>query len=160
MQKKKKNKNKTLPTSFEDFEQPKLPTCPSCSSNKQVIKHGIRKIKDEPIQNYYCKACKKKFNTRSIKHTPYPTQLILRSITYYNLGHTLQQTSKAMQRNYKVKIPVSTIATWIKRYEDELTFIRLRKKYEIDPIDVIKSKKFHHQQVYEFKLPEGHPSGS
>jgi ATP-dependent exoDNAse (exonuclease V) beta subunit len=56
-----------------------------------------------------------------------------------------------MHRKYKVKIPVSTIATWIKRYENELTFIRLRKKYDINPNTATHSKKFHHQQVYEFK---------
>jgi hypothetical protein len=56
-----------------------------------------------------------------------------------------------MQRKYKTKIPISTLNNWVKRFEDELTFIRLRKKFDIDPTSAIHTKKFHHQQIYEFK---------
>ena len=56
-----------------------------------------------------------------------------------------------MQRKYKAKIPISTLNNWVSRFEHELSFIRLRKKFEIDPNTAIHSKKFHHQQVYEFK---------
>jgi hypothetical protein len=56
-----------------------------------------------------------------------------------------------MKRKYKAKIPISTLNNWVKCFEDELTFIRLRKKFDIDPNTTIHSKKFHHQQVYEFK---------
>ena len=145
-----KPKTKTLPTSFDDFEQP-LPLCPGCNSRKKVIKYGMRKIQNEPIQNYFCKTCEKKFNTRSIKHSPYPTHLILSALTYFNLGHTLQQTQTSIQRKYKSKIPISTLNNWVKRFEDDLSFIRLRKKFEINSNTTIHSKKFHHQQVYEFK---------
>jgi hypothetical protein len=65
-----------------------------------------------------------------------------------------------MQRKHKTKIPISTLNNWVKRFETDLTFIHLRKNYNIDPNTAIHSKKFHHLQVYEFKLPEGHPSGS
>jgi ATP-dependent exoDNAse (exonuclease V) beta subunit len=56
-----------------------------------------------------------------------------------------------MQRKYKAKIPISTLNNWVKRFEPDLSFIRLRKNYDIDPTSAIHSKKFHHQQVYEFK---------
>jgi hypothetical protein len=56
-----------------------------------------------------------------------------------------------MQRKHKAKIPISTLNNWVKIFEDELSFIRLRKKFDIDPNTIIHSKKFHHQQVYEFK---------
>jgi hypothetical protein len=87
----------------------------------------------------------------TIPNTPYPTTLILKSITYFNLGHTLAQTQTTMQRKYRSKIPISTLNNWLKRFEPDLTFIRLRKNYDIDPASAIHSKKFHHQQVYEFK---------
>ena len=150
---------KTLPTDFTDFEE-KLPSCPKCSSNKEVTKYGLRKLKSTTTQIYMCKTCEYTFTNRTIPNTPYPTTLILNALTYFNLGHTLQQTQAAMQRRHKAKIPISTLNNWVKRFEDELSFIRLRKNYDIDPVTAIHLKKFHHQQVYEFKLPEGHPKGA
>ena len=148
-----KPKTKTLTTSFDDFEKPKPPKCPHCSSSRQIIKSGTRKLKNELSQMYLCKNCKKRFTIRSIPHATYPTTLILSAITYFNLGHTLQQTQTTMQRKLKTKIPISTLNTWLKHYEKDLSFIRLRKnkKFTLDPNTIIHSKKFHHQQVYEFK---------
>jgi transposase-like protein len=145
-------KSKTLTTTFNDFEKPKLPSCPKCSSYKHVVKAGTRKLKDRSsTQVYLCKSCNHRFTNRIIPHTPYSTKLILNSLTYFNLGHTLNQTQKTMSRKFKTKIPISTLNNWVKRFEPELSFIRLRKKYTISPNDIIHSKKFHHQQVYEFK---------
>jgi hypothetical protein len=51
-----------------------------------------------------------------------------------------------------MKIPISTLNSWLKRYSDICTFSStLRKRFTIDPNTAIHSKKFHHQQVYEFK---------
>jgi transposase-like protein len=116
-----------------------------------VIKYGTRNVLSETIQVFLCKDCNHRFTNRPIQHFPYPTPLILHALTYFNLGHTLQQTQATMQRKYKTKIPISTLNNWASRFEDELTFIRLRKKFDIDPNSAIHSKKFHHQQVYEFK---------
>ena len=157
-----KSKTKTQPTTFHDFEKTKPPECPHCSSSRHIIKSGTRKLSNEISQMYPCKKCKKRFTIRSIPHTTYPTSIILSALTYFNLGHTLQQTQNTMQRKYKSKIPISTLNTWLKRFEKDLSFIRLRKnkKFTLDPNTIIHSKKFHHQQVYEFKLPEGHPRGT
>jgi len=148
---KKSTKTKTLPTNFSDFEKPKLPNCPKCSSNRSVRKAGTKKLMIETIQRYFCKKCNHRFTTRTIPRTPYSTKLILNSLTYFNLGHTLNQTQKTMSRKFKTKIPISTLNNWVKRFEPELSFIRLRKKFTITPNEIIHSKKFHHQQVYEFK---------
>jgi len=136
---------------LSDFEEI-LPNCPRCSSNKSVRKAGTKKLLVETIQRYLCKQCKHRFTNRIIPRTPYSTKLILRALTYFNLGHTLAQTQTTMQRKYKSKIPVSTLNNWVRRFEPELSFIRLRRKYTLNPNDIIHSKKFHHQQVYEFKL--------
>jgi transposase-like protein len=144
-------KNKTLSTSFEDFNTPQLPQCPHCSSKTPIVKAGSRKLRNETTQMYLCKSCNHRFTNRTIQYTTYPTTLILHALTYFNLGHTLAQTHATMQRKHKIKIPISTLNNWVKRFEDELTFIRLRKKFDIDPNTAIHSKKFHHQQVYEFK---------
>jgi len=152
MSTKNSTKTRTLTTTFDDFEKPKLPSCPKCLSYKNVVKAGTRKLKDKSsTQVYLCKPCNHRFTTRTIPRTPYSTKLILNSLTYFNFGHTLNQTQKTMSRKFKTKIPISTLNNWIKRFEPELSFIRLRKKYTINPNDIIHSKKFYHQQVYEFK---------
>ena len=153
MQKKNKRKfkSKTLPTSFDDFEDKQPLNCPTCNSKKDVIKYGTRNVKSEAIQVYLCKSCNHRFTNRPIQHFPYPTTLILNALTYFNLGHTLAQTQTTMQRKHKTKIPISTLNNWVKRFDPELSFIRLRKNYNINPQTAIHSKKFHHQQVYEFK---------
>jgi len=56
-----------------------------------------------------------------------------------------------MRRQFKTNIPISTLNSWVHRYQDDLPFIKLRKRFQIDPNDIIHSKKFHHQQVYNFK---------
>ena len=147
-----KSKTKTFTTTFDDFEKPKLPSCPKCSSYKNVVKAGTRKLKDKSsTQVYLCNICTHRFTNRTIPHTPYSTPIILHTLIYFNLGHTLAQIQKTMSRKFKTKVPISTINNWIKRFETELSFIRLRKKYTINPNEIIHSKKFHHQQVYEFK---------
>jgi len=141
-----KKKNKHLPTTFEDFNTPQLPQCPHCSSTTPIVKAGSRKLRNEASQMYLCKACNHRFTNRTIPHTSYPTSLILNSLTYFNLGHTLQQTQATMQRKYKAKIPISTINNWVSRFEPDLSFIRLRKNYNINPFNI--------------NLPKGHPSGA
>ena len=143
---------KTLITVFEDFDQQRLmPPCPNCRSSNNVIKSGIRKLRQESVQIYLCKLCKMRFSDRKLTHTTHPPKLILHALTYFNLGHTLDQTSKTMRRQFKSKIPISTLNSWAHRYQEDLPFVKLRNRYKIDPKDIIHSKKFHHQQVYEFK---------
>ena len=137
---------KHLESSFEDFVQSKPLSCPLCNSNKNVIKYGTRNVKSESIQVFLCKDCNHRFTNRPIQNFPYPTPIILQALTYFNLGHTLQQTQTTMQRKHKTKIPISTLNNWINRFEDGLSFIRLRKNYNINPLCI--------------NLPEGHPSGS
>ena len=141
-----KKKTKTLTTDLSDFQEI-LPNCPSCNSNKSANKAGTKKLKNQTIQRYLCKACNHRFTNRTIPHTPYPTPLILHALSYFNLGHTLQQTQTTMQRKHKSKIPISTLNNWVNRFEDELSFIRLRKKFDVDPNTII-------------HLPEGHPRGA
>jgi transposase-like protein len=129
-----------------------LPYCPICKINNQTIKSGKRKIKDEIIQTYYCKSCSKRFTNRKIKRTSYTPTHIVNAITFFNLGHTLGQTVKNMSRKYKIKIPISTLNYWVHRYNNELPFIKLRTKYNIDPENIIRTKKLQHQQPYLFQV--------
>jgi transposase-like protein len=121
--------------------------CTKCGTSKQVIRYGKRK----GTQQFFCKLCKRTFLPKPIPHISYPPKIILTAISTYNLGHNLKKTNKIINSRFKTHIPKSTLYSWLARYKDICTFTRLRKKYQIDPKDIIFSKKFYHQQVYEFK---------
>ncbi len=68
------------------------------------------------------------------------------------MGHTLDMTARTMRRKYKVKIPLSTLRNWIKRYGGELPATKLRKKYDLDPNQTIKTRRLFHPQPYLFRV--------
>ena len=124
------------------------PPCPSCSSSKDIIRSGRRK----GIQQYLCKACKRSFIYKTLPNASYPPRIILSAISTYNLGHTLENTTKIINRRFKTRLPITTLHSWLNRYKHICTFLPLRRKYSIDPEEIILSKRFHHQQVYEYKF--------
>jgi transposase-like protein len=144
-------KKKTLITMFEDFHEER-PSCPICKSNTNVIKNGVRILKEDSVQAYLCKSCNKRFSQRKLPHTSYPPKVILSALTYYNQGHTISMTQRTMRRRFKVKIPSSTLNDWIKKHQDELPFTKLRKKYTLDPNQTIKTRRLFHPQPYLFRV--------
>jgi transposase-like protein len=144
-------KKKTLATMFEDFHE-ENPSCPKCSSSDNVIKSGTRSVRDETVQIYFCKSCQKRFSDRKLSHSSYPPKIILTALTYYNQGHTLDMTVRTMRRKYKIKIPRTTLNSWISRHQDELPATKLRKKYDLEPTQTIKTRKLFHPQPYLFKV--------
>jgi transposase-like protein len=128
------------------------PKCPNCRKKRHIIRSGIRRNKHKDIQRYFCKLCNKIFSIEPLSNTSYPPQVILTAITHYNLGNTIEKTRVHLSRKFKTKIPQPTIQSWLKRYSNICTFTNtLRKRFTFDPNTIIHSKKFHHQQVYEFK---------
>ncbi len=141
---------KTLTTIFEDFKfEP--PACPHCHSSEKVVKSGTRSVKEDTVPLYLCRTCNKRFSDRKLPKTSYPQKLILTALTYYNQGHTLDMTIRTMRRRFKTKIPMSTLRNWISRHEDELPFTKLRKKYDLDPNQIIRTRRLFHPQPYLFK---------
>lgn len=128
-----------------------LPSCPNCNSNKQIIHHGKRHIKTGQVQVFRCIACGKNFTTRTLKYTQYPNHIILNAISTYNQGYTQLETVNRINKRFRTKISQPALSTWLKRYSDICTFNYFRKKYTIDPKEIIIKKKFYHQQVYDFK---------
>ena len=129
---------------------PSNKTCPKCDKydkyNMKIIKYGHRTTNLGKTQIYLCKKCNFHFSINPLKRHNYPPFIILNTISTYNLGYTVSQTNKIINRKFKTKIPISTLNTWLKRYESDLSFIRLRKNYDIAHFGI--------------NLPEGHPSGS
>ncbi len=128
-----------------------LPKCPNCKSNRHITRYGNRRTKAGPVKIYRCTECNKNFTTKTLKHTQYPNHIILNALSTYNLGYTQLETVNRINKRFKTKITQPSLSTWIQRYSDICTFNYLRKKYTIDPKEIIKKKKFHHQQMYDFK---------
>lgn len=130
----------------------RYPKCISCGSNNSVIRTGIRNCTKKQTQRYYCKKCKNYFTNEPLGYTVYPVNIILSAITTYNSGYTLKQTRTLINHRFKIKLPRSTLHSWLNRYQHLCTFTRsYRSKFNLDPYTLIYSKKLYHQQVYEFK---------
>lgn len=128
------------------------PFCPYCESKDSVVKAGMRKTKGKGgIQRFKCSKCARLFTFSPIHRTGYPPKVIAFAITYYNKGHTYEQTKDAVKRLLKISVPLPTVHAWMKKHTDICTFIPMRKRYDIDPRTTIQAKKLYHQQVYEFK---------
>ena len=139
------------PTKQQSNKPQFFPCCQYCKSNKHIIHYGKRRTITEFVQIYRCTACKKNFTNRTLKYAQYSNHIILNAISTYNLGYTQLETINRINKRFKTKISQPALATWLERYSDICTFSYLRKKYVIDPNDIIVSKKFYHQQPYEFK---------
>ncbi|MEK6827964.1 MAG: hypothetical protein AABX78_01315, partial [Nanoarchaeota archaeon] len=70
------------------------------------------------------KDCKYIFTQNKSKNTTYPITSILKAISTYNLGYTLQETKEKL--NLEATLP--TILSWLDKYKEICTFARLRKQ--------------------------------
>ncbi len=123
--------------------------CPNCSS-KKTIKSGLRSTSKGRIQKYYCKECQTHFSNTKRPKTQYPEKVILYTLQLYNKGYPIKEAKKLTGKKYHYSPPDTTVYSWINRYKNTLTFLKLRKKYDIDPSNLTTTHNFQHQQVYPF----------
>lgn len=125
--------------------------CPTCNANKQVIKAGLRHTKKGIIQKFYCKHCKAYFNSAKQSYTHYPQHIILYSLHLYNQGYPVSQVKTLTGKRYPFSPPTRTIYFWIKQYQTVASFLKIRKRYQLDPGNLISTETYHHQQIYPFR---------
>ncbi len=130
---------------------PTNPSCPFCKKDTMVVKIGMGKSKHDVFQRYKCKSCNKTFSDRPLKNITYPPKIIFTAISLYNLGNTKKQITSILTKRFNIEVPIPTIHSWLKRYQNVCTFINLRRKFVLDPKSLIRSRKLHHVQVYNFK---------
>ncbi len=126
--------------------------CPKCKSNK-IIKKGFRKGRFVDVQKFNCQACGTSFTDKKLENATYPARVILGALNNYSLGMTLEESAKDINKRFKIKTYPVLIGTWIKKFEDICSFIRLRKG-ELKNFDykgdVLLKKEFFHKQPYTF----------
>ena len=124
--------------------------CPYCNESKNTVKAGIRNTRQGLVQKYYCKQCKKYFTDKPQPHSQYPLNVILYILESYNRGYPVKQAKKLSGKKYRYSPPERTIYSWIDRYKDILTFLKLRKKYDVHSEELTTTHRLQHQQVYPF----------
>ena len=126
--------------------------CKHCKS-KMIIKKGKTRTRHQEKQIYYCKECKRKFVDTSLANKTYPPRIICSAISAYNLGLTLQETRKQINKRFKITLPTSTLHDWIQEFKPICSIQKLRKtllKYASDQI--LEYKPFVHNGLqYNFK---------
>lgn len=101
-------------------------------------------------------SCGRGFSETLNCNSQYPLKLILHSIELYNLGYSVRAIRTMVGKRYHISPPERTIYSWTKRFENDLTFIKLRKKMDLDPENIIRTKNFQHRQVmpFSYHLPK------
>lgn len=80
----------------------------------------------------------------------YPPRVIYNAINYYNLGYTLDETSKLVNKQFKVKTGKSIVHLWIKEFQDLCPITTMRKRFS-GSANVLFTKSFEHENLdYEF----------
>lgn len=130
--------------------------CEKCRG--KLVMAGGRKTRQGVRQRYLCKDCGKYTIGLGDHFTnkTYPAKAIVSAITYYNLGHTLAETSKEINRRYKLKSSPTTVHSWIKEFHDVCSFSKIRAEVVKNNgrlEDQIKTKDFIHAGLtYTMKL--------
>lgn len=124
--------------------------CPNCNGTDHIVKSGRRKTMKGAVQKFRCMSCGRSFSDSIDPYSNYPLKVILHSLELYNLGHPAPVVKTIIGKRYHLSPPLNTIYSWTKRFENDLTFIKLRKKMKLDPEKVLYQKTFMHRQVHPF----------
>lgn len=125
--------------------------CPNCRSSN-IIKKGTRETKLGFRQLYYCNDCQKGFVDSKLAHKTYGPKVITNTISYYNLGNTLEESAKLTNRRFKVKISKSSVSQWLKEFRSICTYYKIRPEVLKNFGQVIFTKTFEHNDLaYNFK---------
>ncbi len=131
--------------------------CPQCKG-KNIIKKGKRKTKYRLKQIYYCKKCKTCFVEKGLQNKTYPAKTVINAISYYNLGYTLEETSRLVNRRFKIKTSKSTIQRWLTEFSEMCSLGKIRTEIFTDfkKGKVVFKNSFRHQGLeYVFKYHRG-----
>jgi hypothetical protein len=106
---------------------------------------------------YRCKTCGRSFGEKPLKHTKYPTRVIFQALSLYNQGYTLEETSRMLNKQFKVKTGKTTVYSWIHRFQDLCPIVSIRDNFKNNK-EAVFSKRFEHENLdylfmyHEYKL--------
>ncbi|RLF39813.1 MAG: hypothetical protein DRN12_06450 [Thermoplasmata archaeon] len=123
--------------------------CPSCG-DRNIIRYG----RYNGRQVYLCKECGRKFNDNSFKGKMYSAKVITSAISFYNLGYTLDESARKVNRRFKTRVSRSTVHSWVKEFYGICDYndlrSRIKKRFRVD--EVIQVYSFMHGGLtYDFR---------
>ena len=126
--------------------------CLGCGSGN-VVKKGKRKSKYEAVQKYFCNDCSRFFTFKKLEKKVYPAKVIMQAIGYYNLGNSLDESSKLIYKKLKIKISPRVISNWLQEFRGICSYYRIRDRAIslFKPSEVVFKKIFRHLQVYKYR---------
>lgn len=126
--------------------------CPVCNK-KNFIKKGKVKTKFGARQSYCCKDCSKRFAKRHLSYKTYGPKVITNALSYYNLGYTLEESARLVNKRFKLRICKSSVHQWLKEFKDICTYYKVRPKaLKNYRKEILVSKTFEHNGLnYNFK---------
>lgn len=128
--------------------------CPYCLSTN-FVKRGIRKNINQVVQLYLCRNvdCGKTFSAQDIKGKHFPLHIIIESMSYYNLGFSLEETCRIIKKKFGVAPESATLSDWINEYKPLCRYERLRSYANkmFRPKDMIEVVTMAHRQLYRFR---------
>jgi ATP-dependent exoDNAse (exonuclease V) beta subunit len=129
------------------------PACPACGC-KVTAKKGKRRNRLQTLQVFRCAECLHRFTGAPGKNKTYPLRLILETVSTFNLGHSVTETQRLMRKRFHRDIPERTISSWLTEYRPLTTYARLRlaSRKLFEPEALIRTRTFHHPQVYRFQV--------
>ena len=128
--------------------------CPYCQS-KNFVKRGTRQNQYQSVQLYLCKneECGRTFTAQDVKGKHFPLNVVIESMSYYNLGFSLEETCRIINKKFNVAPDAATLSEWISEYKELCRYERLRP-YAIKmckPKDTIEVVSMAHRQLYRFR---------
>ncbi|OHB07649.1 MAG: hypothetical protein A2W64_00380 [Candidatus Zambryskibacteria bacterium RIFCSPLOWO2_02_39_10] len=128
--------------------------CPYCLT-KDFVKRGTRKNKNQVVQLYLCRnfGCGRTFTAQDVKGKHFPLHIVIESMSYYNLGFTLEDTCRIIKKKFGVAPEPATLSDWINEYKSLCRYERLRP-YAIKmfrPKDMVEVTTMAHRQLYRFR---------
>lgn len=129
-------------------------SCPYCES-VDFVKRGVRKNKFGEAQMYLCRnpLCGRTFTAKDIKGKKFPLRIIIESMSYYNLGFTLEYTCALVKKKFGSAPDPQTLSGWIEEYKPLCRYERLRPwavKY-CKPTETVEVVTMAHRQLYRFR---------
>jgi len=98
--------------------------CPYCAS-RNFVKRGTRKNRHQVVQLYLCRnpECGKTFTAFDVKGKHFPLNIVIESMSYYNLGFTLEETCRIIKKKFGVAPESATLSEWVGEYKDLCRYV-------------------------------------
>ncbi len=138
------------------LKAPPKKQCPYCRG-RETIKYGRRHNRSGTVQIFRCTSCRRNFRDHFTHSTTYPIHAIIETLSLYDRGYTLDESSRRAGKRHRIAISKQVAATWKARYAKYFPYLTIRDAIAnaYPPHTLISTARFHHGQVYDYAYHRG-----